>query len=121
MATPPPPVGSLQPSTSDLRQLRLAAQIGSGRLLAAGGMLERVSQELFDFISSTPLYNFTGQPAMSVPLYWNKANLPVGVHFIGRYGDEATLFRLAAQLETARPWIEKRPPLSVFNLGLSRQ
>ena len=71
----------------------------------------------FDFVPFTPICNVTGQPAMSVPLYWNKENLPVGVHFIGRYGDEATLFRLAAQLETARPWIEKRPPLSVFKLG----
>jgi amidase len=56
--------------------------------------------------------NATGQPAMSVPLYWNEDNLPVGTHFVGRFGDEATLFRLAGQLEAARPWAGRRPPVS---------
>jgi amidase len=64
------------------------------------------------FVPFTPICNVTGQPAMSVPLYWNGDGLPIGVHFIARFGDEATLFRLAAQLEEARPWAGRRPPVS---------
>ncbi|HMD96199.1 MAG TPA: amidase [Terriglobia bacterium] len=64
------------------------------------------------FVPVTPLFNLTGQPAMSVPLSWNAQGLPVGVHFAGRFGDEATLFRLAAQLENVRPWANRRPPVS---------
>jgi amidase len=64
------------------------------------------------FVPFTPLQNGTGQPAMSVPLYWNGDGLPVGVHFAARFGDEATLFRLAAQLEEARPWANTRPLVS---------
>ena len=63
------------------------------------------------YASFTPIGNITGQPAMSVPLYWNADGLPVGAHFIGRFGDEGTLFRLAAQLEEARPWSNRHPPV----------
>jgi amidase len=61
------------------------------------------------FVPFTPIANITGQPAMSVPLHWNDAGLPIGTHFIGRFGDEAMLFRLAAQLEQARPWDARHP------------
>lgn len=53
--------------------------------------------------------NLTGNPAMSLPLWWDDDGMPIGVHALGRYGDEATLFRLAAQLEGARPWVQCRP------------
>jgi amidase len=55
--------------------------------------------------------NLTGNPAMSVPLHWNNDGLPIGMHFLGRFGDEATLLRLAGQLEEARPWTQRRPPV----------
>jgi len=57
----------------------------------------------------TPPFNFTGQPAISLPLAWSREELPIGMQFAGRYADEATLFRLAAQLERAHPWIDRRP------------
>ena len=69
-------------------------------------------ERVVEFAPFTATFNATGQPAMSVPLYWNEDNLPIGTHFAGRFGEEATLFRLAAQLEDARPWVDQRPPTS---------
>jgi amidase len=67
------------------------------------------TRQVFAYCPFTPLFNTTGQPAMSLPLHWSASGLPVGVQIAGRFGDEATLFRLAAQLEEARPWKSKRP------------
>lgn len=61
------------------------------------------------FSPYTAFANLTGQPAMSVPLYWNDNNVPIGCQFVGRFGDELTLFQLARQLELAEPWFGKRP------------
>ena len=66
--------------------------------------------KLAAYLPFTYPFNITGQPAASVPLYWNDAGVPIGVQIASRYGDEATLFRLAAQLEAARPWAHRRPP-----------
>jgi amidase/6-aminohexanoate-cyclic-dimer hydrolase len=67
-------------------------------------------RELFAFIPYTGIYNITGQPSASVPLYWNAEGLPIGTMFTTRFGDEATLLRLSAQLEQARPWFNRHPP-----------
>ncbi|MDO8287706.1 MAG: amidase family protein [Parvibaculum sp.] len=66
---------------------------------------------LADYTPFTPLQNLTGQPSISLPLHWSADGLPVGMLFSGRFGDEATLFRLAAQLEAAKPWLNKHPKI----------
>jgi amidase len=96
---PPPPLGSFS----------AAAQSTSAALSRAG-----------QFAAFAATCNFTGQPGMSVPLYWTAAGVPIGSHFAGRLGDEATLFRLAAQLEQAYPWANRRPPLRAHSEHRSR-
>jgi amidase len=66
---------------------------------------------ILDYVPFTPLQNTTGQPSISLPLHWTADGLPVGVMFTGRLGEEGTLLRLAGQLETARPWIGRKPPV----------
>ena len=71
--------------------------------------MQLFTKEITEFGPYTALYNVTGQPSMSVPLHWTPDGLPVGVMFSARFGDEATLFRLAGQLEKARPWAGRAP------------
>jgi amidase len=90
VAIPPPKIGEFHDPDDPI-----------GEFMSAG-----------NFVPFTPPWNTTGQPALSVPLHWDENNLPVGVQIVGRPGDEATLIRLASQLEEARPWADRRPPVS---------
>ena len=65
---------------------------------------------VLNYIPFLIAFNLTGQPAASVPLFWNKQGLPIGIQVVGRFGDEAALFQLAAQFESARPWAGRIPP-----------
>ncbi len=91
VATPPPPLGTLDTSGSDITAYLTA---------------------VFGFIPFTALSNIAGIPSMSVPLHWSEDGLPIGAHFVSGFGRDGLLFRLAGQLEAARPWAHIRPPLS---------
>jgi amidase/6-aminohexanoate-cyclic-dimer hydrolase len=90
LCSPPLRIGELNPMSQDL---------------------SHIAPILRRYMPGTSMFNMSGQPSMSVPLAWNSGGLPLGMMFSGRFGDEATLFRLAAQLEQERPWRGKLPPV----------
>jgi amidase len=107
LAAPPALIGSLQPSAAETGAMHVVNALGAGWLLNAMGVVTPLAAKTFDYMPFTPLFNATGQPAMSVPLHWNDAGLPIGVQFVARLGGEATLLRLAGQLERAKPWFDR--------------
>jgi amidase len=110
---PPLPIGALSPSRAERAAVRALA--GPLSPLARRAVIERLVARMapapLRVVTNTLLMNLTGQPAASLPLHFTPDGLPVGVQIAARFGDEATLFRVAAQLEAARPWAERRPPL----------
>jgi amidase/6-aminohexanoate-cyclic-dimer hydrolase len=82
-----------------------------GELNSMSQDLSHMAPVLRRYMPATSIFNMSGQPSMSVPLAWNSAGLPLGMMFSARFGDEAGLFGLAAQLEQARPWKHKLPPV----------
>ncbi len=111
LATPPPAIGALTPRGAEAFGQEVLFALHLGFLLRIPGLIDASVRRVFSFIAFSPLANVSGQPAMSVPLHWNAAGLPIGTQLVARFGEEATLFRVAAQLEAARPWRDRRPPI----------
>lgn len=109
LSQPPITIGAIRPSAGEQAQIKFIARTGAAWLLEVMDAIRPIAAQNYEFIPWTPVFNVTGQPAMSVPLHWNDEGLPIGMHFVGKWGDEATLFRLAGQLETAKPWFDKAP------------
>jgi amidase len=110
-AIPPAKIGELMPSVLENIGMKIAQFFKIGRLLKFTGIVNDIALKVLEKSPFTQLANMTGAPAMSVPLHWTAENLPVGVHFQGTFGNEATLFRLAGQLEDAKPWFNRRPTM----------
>lgn len=108
---PPTETGHLNPRGMDALALKLMNTLPLGKLATRREIVLQVAAPSFEWMSQTPIANATGQPSISLPLHWSPDGLPIGMMFTARFGDEATLIRLAAQLEQALPWRDKRPPL----------
>jgi amidase len=100
---------------------RVPQPLGTYNANAPGMTAEGWPEHIFAFAPFTTLFNVTGNPAMSLPLHQSAEGLPLGMQFVGRYGDEATLFRLAGQLEEARPWRDRRPRVHASGVATARE
>ena len=109
LAEPPILTGALQPTAVEHFMVGLVGRLNAAWLLDALGVIKPMAAKTYGYMPYTPVFNVTGQPCMSMPLHWNNAGLPIGMHFVGRFGDDATLFRLAGQLERAQPWAGRIP------------
>ncbi len=109
LARPPLEIGELALKRGERFQLAALRALNSRALLDLA--LDTLGTNALAATPNTQLFNMTGQPAMSLPLHWNAAGLPIGVQVAAPFGGEGLLFQLAAQVERARPWSGRLPPL----------
>ncbi len=116
LAHPPIRHGQGDPPRGEQFALDLLQRTGVLGILARLGLLEstvnKIARDNLRYVPFTQLANLTGTPAMSVPLHWTAAGLPLGVQFVGRFGSEDKLLQLAHQLEGEAPWFDKLSPLA---------
>ena len=89
----------------------LLGKMDLGWLMAHNPLVEQQSLKALQYVGFTAPFNMSGQPAMSVPLYWHENRLPVGTQFAAAHGNEQLLLQLAAELEQIQPWALRQPPL----------
>lgn len=109
LATPPLPIGALTTPAWQQIGSRVLHRVHGGTVMAATGIVDELIDQNLGWVPYTQLANLTGRPAISVPLHWTAAGLPLGVQFVGRPGADGDLLQLAAQLEQARPWAQRHP------------
>ncbi|MGH8458910.1 MAG: amidase, partial [Nevskiales bacterium] len=111
MAMPPARIGEIATPHWQHIAMKILLALGLSRVILKSGMIEQMVRENLKWVPFTQIGNLTGVPAMSVPLHWTAGGLPLGVHFVAAHGGEGLLFRLAAQLEKAKPWFNHVPEL----------
>ena len=125
LAHPPIRHGQGDPPRGEQFVLDLLQRTGVLGILARLGLLEstvnKIARENLRYVPFTQLANLTGTPAMSVPLHWTAAGLPLGVQFVGRFGSEDKLLQLAHQLEGTAPWLDKLSPLAREGMAVDRE
>ena len=111
----PPKIGKIRPDKKAEIRAEIIMALKLGFIFKIKSLRDKILNSLAPdslwYAPDAMLQNITGQPSISIPTYWSDNNIPLGVQFASRYADEYTLISLAAQLEEAAPWIQRKPNL----------